>query len=89
MAGICSTINTFIIWNICHFSVQCDIIGEIINGNVTYSTNGTITSAQFVCDIGGSMVGSAQLTCLTNGHWDESPPTCGMSKHFINKDRKL
>ena len=34
------------------------------------------------------MVGSAQLTCLTNGHWDKSPPACGMSKNFIIKDRK-
>ena len=35
------------------------------------------------------MVGSAQLMCLTNGHWDKTPPTCGMSTHFINKDREL
>ena len=89
MACIYNRNNTFIIWHICHFSVQCDIIGEIINGNVTYSTNGTITSAQFACDTGGSMVGSAQLTCLTNGQWDKSPPACGMPKHFISKDMKL
>ena len=89
MAGICNTNKTLKILHICHFSVQCDNIGEIINGNVTYSTNGTITSAQFVCDTGGSIVGSAQLMCLTNGHWDKSPPTCGMSTQFINKDGKL
>ena len=40
--------------------------------------------AQFSCENGFTLVGNPLLTCMTDGEWDNNPPTCA-GKELNNK----
>lgn len=46
-------------------------------GNVSYASDGIVTSARFTCDIGASLHGAADVFCNTSGDWNLSEPDCG------------
>ncbi|KAI8484967.1 hypothetical protein Bbelb_373740, partial [Branchiostoma belcheri] len=50
---------------------QCPILTEPTNG--TMSGENVLT---FTCNTGYNLVGPSTLTCLEDGTWDGSPPTC-------------
>ena len=43
---------------------------------VTY-TDGTVTQAQFTCDLGFTLKGASSLKCSGGGTWDQQEPECG------------
>ncbi|XP_056639770.1 uncharacterized protein LOC130447135 [Diorhabda sublineata] len=60
-------------------AIQCEPPAQIENGNVDIS-NATIFGMEvtYSCNDGYVLNGPEILTCLTNGHYDNLPPTCQM-----------
>ncbi|XP_052791551.1 LOW QUALITY PROTEIN: uncharacterized protein LOC128225682 [Mya arenaria] len=56
--------------------VACSAIDTILNGHITITTNGSLTSAAFSCEDGYSLAGSEILECNSSGIWDKSIPKC-------------
>ena len=46
------------------------------------STDGYLTIAHFICEIGYSLNGSTNLSCLTNHTWDQNEPNCCKYNHW-------
>lgn len=61
----------------------CDELVTPANGNVTLSTNNTVTTASFLCSEGYTLSGSDGVTCLYDGTWSDDVPTCGNCFSFL------
>lgn len=55
---------------------ECQALTSPTDGNVTLSSNGTLTTATFTCEIGYSLDGKSAIQCLADGTWSNSSPTC-------------
>ena len=64
-------------------SDSCNSLIAPSGGTYTLTTNGAVTSALFSCSLGYTLNGTAELTCLEDGTWSESPPLCGMSSFTL------
>lgn len=60
------------------FKVLCESLPQLENGYVTMATDGSVTIATFICDVGYSVsnVSMSTATCDSDGLWDFSI-TCG------------
>ena len=65
-------------WLTVLFSVKCEDIASIDNGDLTLSTDGVVTIAVFTCDIGSTINGSSTAECGTDGSWTVTAPQCGI-----------
>jgi hypothetical protein len=59
------------------FAVSCPLFGDIENGQVNVSTNGSVTVASFICDEDYNLNGNNKLVCTTTGIWNGPTPQCG------------
>ncbi|KAL4230224.1 Sushi [Mactra antiquata] len=55
--------------------VTCEVLLSVENGSTILDSDGTITQATFLCNIGTSMIGPSHIQCI-NGSWNDSPPIC-------------
>ena len=59
--------------------MSCPLFDDNIeNGQVTVTTNGSVTVASFTCGDDYTLSGDNTLTCTTTGTWSGSTPECGM-----------
>ena len=58
------------------FSATCDGLDNQDGANITMTTDGSQTQALYNCDTGYSITGSSLLSCLSDGTWNISPPSC-------------
>ncbi|XP_052791545.1 CUB and sushi domain-containing protein 3-like [Mya arenaria] len=56
--------------------VSCPQLIAPTDGSLVLITNGTSTVATFTCNIGGILLGSASITCSSDGVWSGDLPTC-------------
>ncbi|KAI8515762.1 hypothetical protein Bbelb_065750 [Branchiostoma belcheri] len=56
-------------------AVQCPLLSPPTNGILT-GTNSYGDVANFTCEPGYKLVGTSSLTCLSDGTWDGTSPTC-------------
>ena len=59
------------------FSALCEALSNPDNGVILYETNGVNTVAAIACEAGHSLKGADVMTCLSDGHWNDTLPTCG------------
>ena len=67
--------------NLHHFhclTARCTNLSTPTGENVTMSTTGSVTQAEFTCAAGYTISGTSLLTCNEFGDWDFSAPTCGL-----------
>lgn len=62
----------------------CEDLVAPANGNVTLSTNDTVTTARFLCSTGYTLSGSDSVTCLSDGTWTDDVPMCGNCFFFLS-----
>ena len=80
--GCCSIIHIMIIINLYCSGIQCpnrpsapedgNIHSDAID-KTAYEFEDTVT---YSCNAGFELIGEATLTCLSDGTWDRTPPTC-------------
>ena len=59
-------------------SETCPDLESPSSGSVTTSTDGSLTRAVFECLPDYELVGTAELSCQSNGEWDfTTTPSCG------------
>ncbi|KAL4229791.1 hypothetical protein ACF0H5_010182 [Mactra antiquata] len=56
--------------------VSCETLSAPSSGYVKFTTDSITTTATFRCKSGYYISGQQQLSCLTNGQWDDSTPFC-------------
>lgn len=54
---------------------------SIATGSVSLVTNGTTTTAEYICPLGYEVKGEKTLTCNSDGTWNNVPSDCG--KYFV------
>lgn len=59
--------------------VSCGQPPDIQNGNARYDSITFRSSATYSCNDGFSIVGSATISCGSNGHWEGPSPQCNRS----------
>ncbi|XP_053399292.1 CUB and sushi domain-containing protein 3-like [Mercenaria mercenaria] len=64
--------------------VKCEALSVPTGGNISLSTDGSITKAAVTCLIGYTMSGTPTLTCGSDGNWDYQTPTCGVPCSALN-----
>jgi hypothetical protein len=68
-------------------SEKCELLSVPTGGNVTISTDGSVTKASISCMAGYTMSGISTLTCGSDGTWDIQTPSCGGNDgHFSIKN---
>jgi hypothetical protein len=60
----------------CGTEVDCGAPQPPANGGVAYTTTTHGSTATYSCDSGYDLVGSATVTCQTDGTWSDAPPSC-------------
>jgi len=62
-------------------TASCAVLPAITvaSGNVTLSTNGSVTFATYNCPTGYVVNGASTLSCGSDGTWSEQPSDCGRS----------
>lgn len=63
----------FSIWNT---TVTCELHTGPVQGNVTYKTDGAVTTAEYTCGDMYSLAGPESRVCQENGNWSDTLPTC-------------
>lgn len=60
-----------------NYIVDCGKVGELRNGNITY-TSGTIvnSTATFTCDKGYTLFGNNSTVCQLTGNWSDYNVNC-------------
>ena len=71
--------------SLCICLATCDPIVIPSGASMNLSSDGTNTLAIFTCNVGASLLGEPVLTCLEDGTWDLSPPTCGKFSHQLDE----
>ncbi|XP_060603499.1 CUB and sushi domain-containing protein 3-like [Ruditapes philippinarum] len=56
--------------------VNCSDLVSPANGSVTLSGLTYMNTARYNCSIGFVLTGSSTRTCMSDGNWDNSPPSC-------------
>ncbi|KAI8498226.1 hypothetical protein Bbelb_241700, partial [Branchiostoma belcheri] len=56
-------------------AIQCPLLSNPLNGFVS-GTNSYVDVVNFTCEPGYKLVGTSSLTCLSDGTWDGTSPTC-------------
>ena len=56
--------------------VDCGTLTDPGNGTVTFTTTTFGSTATYHCDTGYTLNGGMNTTCLSDGTWSESAPTC-------------
>lgn len=63
---------------ICFISARCSPLSDHVNGMISVTTDGTSTVAEFTCEQGFTVSGSAYVECQPNGTWSfDIQPSCG------------
>ena len=57
---------------------------SVRSGNVTLSTNGSVTFATYNCPQGYVVNIASTLTCGADGNWDQQPSDCGINANYVN-----
>ena len=65
--------------------VECDEPGNLTDGTVSYNEKGFEDTVTYSCRSGFELVGLSARTCLSNGSWSGTMPTC----IFTGKSVKL
>ena len=69
------------LWNVSTlFSALCETLSTPNNGEILYRTNGINTIVTIECETGHTLKGADVMTCLSDGGWNDSLPTCGKAK---------
>ncbi|KAL4229790.1 hypothetical protein ACF0H5_010181 [Mactra antiquata] len=56
--------------------IVCQTISNPTSGSFDLATNTTHTSVIYTCDVGSTLDGQREQTCLSDGTWESSPPVC-------------
>ncbi|XP_053400600.1 CUB and sushi domain-containing protein 3-like [Mercenaria mercenaria] len=59
--------------------INCPDLTDPVSGTVTINTDGVTSVAQYACASEYDISGETASTCLTDGAWDNAPPTCSCS----------
>jgi len=59
-----------------YFIVSCSHLSPPPNGNCAPCVGAVGQQASFTCNDQYSLIGSSNITCLSNGQWSGPPPTC-------------
>ena len=65
--------------------ISCPELDIISSGTVSLQTNGQTTMAMFTCTDGYQIFGSSVLTCMDDGQWDSTGPSCGKYTFVLSK----
>ena len=58
-------------------AVDCGNLTAPVDGTVTHASTTFLSVAEYSCDIGHTLIGGRDTrTCLSNGIWSDSPPSC-------------
>ena len=69
---------------VCFTSVMCDIPPAPDNGDIDISGSGVGAVVTYTCDTCFKLCdGDRTRTCLPNGQWSGTPPTCSRKSQFI------
>ena len=63
-------------------TVQCDTLEDPEFGSVSIHETMIGSTADYSCEIGYELIGSATVTCQSDGTWSDSPPICVESKYY-------
>ena len=75
--GIFNQLKVYWIQQTFFITVQCEALDPPSSGSVSVESTGSYTRATYNCVTGYDIEGVTQRSCLTNGTWDLSAPTCG------------
>ena len=64
------------IYYVCKLTVKCPDIEAPSSGNVTMTTDGSLTTAMFYCNHGYYLDGEVSLICGIDGTWSNDSPSC-------------
>ncbi|XP_052791561.1 sushi, von Willebrand factor type A, EGF and pentraxin domain-containing protein 1-like [Mya arenaria] len=56
--------------------VPCDPLEDMVNGSVSYTTNGTETALTIECELGHTLSDNAIVSCQPDGTWTTGLPQC-------------
>lgn len=63
------------------FLVSCDSVSSLTDGDLGYSSNGTVTKVTFTCSIGYTLysaTGETSVACTEDGTWNTVTVSCGI-----------
>lgn len=63
--------------NQCSVSVTCDTLYPLASGDVSLTSNGTVSIAIYTCAAGYNLVGISSRFCGEDGTWNVIDPSCG------------
>ncbi|XP_053399661.1 sushi, von Willebrand factor type A, EGF and pentraxin domain-containing protein 1-like isoform X2 [Mercenaria mercenaria] len=66
--------------------IKCPDLTDPASGTVTINTDGVTSVAQYACASEYDISGETASTCLTDGTWDNAPPTCSCSPASVPAD---
>ena len=64
-----------------HIVAFCPSVTSPQHGNVTVMSNGKVSSASYMCDLGFVINGKSNIACTSSAKWESTPPVCG---RFLN-----
>ena len=59
------------------FTVSCNLSTTPSDTIATFSSNGTVSLVMYTCASGFTLSGTSIQTCLPDGAWSDTVPTCG------------
>ena len=69
--------------HICNDLGSCSTLELATGMSVSITTDGSISTANYSCTEGYTLVGSPAIPCRSNGDWVLSPPSCSMYSYTI------
>lgn len=55
---------------------SCPLLSDPVQGIVSVTTNGAVTTAKYTCSSNKTLTGSDTRICQSNGTWSGTPPSC-------------
>ena len=75
--SFCYVINHFPVLIILSIVIDCEPLGNHVNGQVDMSSGTTFMStATYTCNAGYDLTGPISRTCGSDGVWSPAAPTC-------------
>ena len=59
-----------------NIAIMCPLLADPANGSVLISGNSIGETADYICELGFTLVGPSSLTCGEDGSWSGIPPVC-------------